>query len=76
MGQLVATKPYSIIQSLNGTQYLLDQLHCAGVDDTDIAKRIGTTRMTIYRWKRGVSHPRPAGIINTALASLLKELEN
>ena len=60
------------IQSTNRTASLLNQLMGTGVSASWIAEQIGVTRMTIHRWRRGLSHPRPAILVDKELVNLLK----
>tara|TARA_R100000306_G_C4374819_1_gene141501 strand:- start:2085 stop:2402 length:318 start_codon:yes stop_codon:yes gene_type:complete len=49
------------------TPELLRQLHDAKVTYQAIASEVGVSYMTIYRWSRGFSKPRPAKPVNETL---------
>ena len=55
------------------TIFLLATLHAEGVTYQAIAKEIGVTYMSVFRWSKGLSTPRPILPVNTHLARLLGE---
>jgi predicted transcriptional regulator len=55
------------ISSPDTTALLLADLHHGGVTYKHIAEEIGVTYMTIFRWARGLSKPRPALPVNEKL---------
>jgi len=55
------------------TAFLLEELHSNGVTYQRIANEIGVTWMSVHRWAKGLSRPRPALPVNTELARLLAE---
>ena len=55
------------------TVFLIAELHSNGVTYQRIANEIGVTWMSVHRWAKGTSRPRPALPVNTELARLLAE---
>jgi transposase-like protein len=55
------------------TMFLLEELHKSGVTYQRVANEIGVTWMSVHRWAKGFSRPRPALPVNTELARMLAE---
>ena len=55
------------------TMFLLEELHKNGVTYQRVANEIGVTWMSVHRWAKGFSRPRPALPVNTELAWMLAE---
>ena len=55
------------------TMFLLEALHKNGVTYQRVANEIGVTWMSVHRWAKGFSRPRPALPVNTELARMLAE---
>ena len=58
------------VASPETTAFLLTDLHSSGVTYKRIAEEIGVTYMTIFRWAKGFSKPRPALPVNEKLMLL------
>ena len=57
------------------TMFLVGELHRQGVSYQKIADEIGVTWMSVHRWAKGFSRPRPAHPVNIELARLLGEIQ-
>ena len=57
----------------DATMFLVEELHKNGVSYQKIADEIGVTWMSVHRWAKGFSRPRPAHPVNAELARLLAE---
>jgi predicted transcriptional regulator len=53
------------------TAALIESLHRRGVTYQSIADSVGVSWMTVHRWAKEDTHPRPAGPINALLAQML-----
>jgi len=53
------------------TAGLIALLHRQGVTYQSIADTVGVSWMTVHRWAREDTHPRPAGPIDALLAQML-----
>jgi len=53
------------------TADLIGSLHRRGVTYQSIADTVGVSWMTVHRWAKEDTHPRPAGPIDALLAQML-----
>jgi len=58
------------------TADLIESIHKTGMTYKAMANAIGVSWMTIHRWAREETHPRPAGPINALLAQMLEKVNS
>ena len=66
---------HQYMSSPDSTVELVQCLHDKGMTYKSIAEGIGVTYMSIFRWARGLSQPRPARPVNEALMRMDALLE-
>jgi len=59
-------------QAVKSTADLLTALHDKGVTYQAVADELGVNWRTVHRWRNGETHPATAGLVNVALAAMLR----
>jgi hypothetical protein len=59
-------------EAVKSTADLLTALHDKGVTYQAVADELGVNWRTVHRWRNGETHPATAGLVNVALAAMLR----